>query len=59
MEEVILDLETRIEEKESAFSAPDFDPESAAALTREYESLKSELEEKYARWEELSALAGE
>ena len=59
MEEVILDLETRIEVKESAFSAPDFDPESAAALTREYESLKSELEEKYARWEELSALAGE
>jgi len=59
IEEVILDLEGKIEEKEAAFYAPDFSPESTASLTVEYEALKKKLELKYARWEELSALAGE
>lgn len=59
IEEDILDMEGEIEEKEAAFSAPDFSPESAASLTVEYEALKKKLELKYARWEELSALAGE
>ncbi|MBF9016050.1 MULTISPECIES: ABC-F family ATP-binding cassette domain-containing protein [unclassified Oceanispirochaeta] len=59
IEEDILDIEGKIEEKEAAFSAPDFSPESAASLTVEYEALKKKLELKYVRWEELSALAGE
>lgn len=59
MEEAILDLESRIEEAEAAFSAPDFDPGTAGSLTADYEKMKSELEQKYARWEELSALAGD
>ena len=59
MEEKILDLESRIEEKEKAFASPDFSPEQAAELTSAYEALKSELETLYARWEELSALAGD
>ncbi|MDA3957951.1 ABC-F family ATP-binding cassette domain-containing protein [Oceanispirochaeta sp.] len=57
MEEKILAMESKIEEKESLFAAPDFNPEDARPLTREYESLKSDLETLYARWEELSTLA--
>jgi ABC transport system ATP-binding/permease protein len=59
IEEDILNLEGRIEEKEAAFSAPDFNPENADSLTQEYEALKKELELKYARWEELSALTSD
>jgi ATP-binding cassette subfamily F protein uup len=57
MEDKILELESKIADQELLFAAPDFNPEESAQLTRVYESLKSELEALYSRWEELSSLA--
>jgi len=56
MEDKIMDIESRIEEKEALFSAPNFRPEDSERLNREYHSLKEELERLYHRWEELSSL---
>ena len=59
MEDKILELETEAEELESMFNQPDFYEKhgnEAVELTEKLNSLKSEIEQLYARWEELEEI---
>jgi ATP-binding cassette subfamily F protein uup len=58
MEERVMDLETEIESIETKFADPDFFKkygEQSVILQNELEALKGQLENCYARWEELEA----
>ena len=62
MEEAILEAEERVAQSEAIFADPDFHAKYGARtqeLTQEMEAAKAEVERLYARWEELSAKAGE
>lgn len=59
MEDKILELETETEELESMFNQPDFYEKhgnEAVQLTEKLNSMKSEIEKLYARWEELEEI---
>tara|TARA_R110002096_G_scaffold4493_14_gene20882 strand:- start:4202 stop:6094 length:1893 start_codon:yes stop_codon:yes gene_type:complete len=56
IEPAILEAETRIEEIENLFAAPDFyqnHGSEAEAMTEERDTLQKKLEELFSRWEEL------
>ena len=59
MEENILELEGKVEELETLFASADFYEkygDKATEMNEELESLKSEVEKLYARWEELEGI---
>ena len=59
MEDKILELETEAEELSALFNQPDFYEKhghDAVELTEKLNSLKSEIETLYARWEELEEI---
>ncbi len=61
MEERIMVVETAVERLETIFSAPDFfekHGDRSEALHNELDKTKHELEELYARWEQLESLTG-
>ena len=61
MEERIMEAETDAERLENIFSAPDFfetHGDQAEKLHAELSNVKANLEQLYARWEELEAITG-